>query len=441
MLPGLVACLASIFLFRRFPAITGRTPFVIAAGLFMAAGTFLSTCPPLAQTDAVRIAGLALSGFFAIILIMSWFDEYARLSPRAVIVLAGCALSVAAFMCWGILSCPAPLASILVTLLPLASLVTLPAPQSQATESDEVRTAHASQEGTALEEGRVNPGIVDVMAAAVPARTLVGLAITFFIVRSIGALAPEFNLFSNEVAPVSLLVPLGITVFFIASALFVRRQIDPAILYKILLSAFAACVALLAFSVGISASLVFYASITADVFMWTMLALWAKKTPVKPHLVFAVGWIAECTGNTLGQGLAPLFANQLPVFFAVALMLILIAAEFAFSEGHLTLDIDFEDAPGSPAVLPNTGPAASARNAQALAEQSDPIEAFGNKYDLSPREREVFALWITGRGLKNIENRLFISESTVKTHLRNIYRKCDTHNRTEIIELFERESA
>ena len=44
---------------------------------------------------------------------------------------------------------------------------------------------------------------------------------------------------------------------------------------------------------------------------------------------------------------------------------------------------------------------------------------------------------MTGHGLKHIQNTLFISESTVKTHLRNIYRKCDTHNRAEIIALFE----
>ena len=50
-------------------------------------------------------------------------------------------------------------------------------------------------------------------------------------------------------------------------------------------------------------------------------------------------------------------------------------------------------------------------------------------------------LWVTGHGLKHIENTLFISESTVKTHLRSIYRKCDTHNRAEIIALFESESA
>lgn len=59
----------------------------------------------------------------------------------------------------------------------------------------------------------------------------------------------------------------------------------------------------------------------------------------------------------------------------------------------------------------------------------------------SPRESEVFRLWVTGHGLKYIQNALFVSESTVKSHLRSIYRKCDTHNRDEIIALFERETS
>ena len=67
----------------------------------------------------------------------------------------------------------------------------------------------------------------------------------------------------------------------------------------------------------------------------------------------------------------------------------------------------------------------------------DAIAAFASHYGLSERETDVFALWVTGHGLKHIQNTLFISESTVKTHLRNIYRKCDTHNRAEIIALFE----
>lgn len=503
MIPGLFACLGSILFSRKFPSIAGRTAFVTAAALLMAAGTLLCTYPPAAAFAPTRIAGLALSGFFAIILIMSWFDTYARLNPRAIIVLAGCAISIAALLCWIILACPAPIASTLVVLLPFISLITLPSAKKsrqRATETSERnqpstceeasnhtaapnREARAHEALTAKQPTTTSdPGFLDIMAAAVPLRTLVGLAITFFIVSSIGSLAPEFGFFSKAVTPWSLLIPLSITVFFIASALLVHHRIDPSILYKILLSAFAAGVFLLMLSIGTSAALVFYANIVADVMMWIVLALWAKRTPVKPHLVFAIGWIAECVGNTLGQTLAPLFAIQIQVFYVVALMLILVAVGFAFSEGHLMLDIDFQDdeggqqarisnvvaahdsttAPtrdGTPTTNGSTAATAhgstittnnepvSAAGYDVLTTaakqgdpENDPLNVFTNAHNLSPREGEVFALWITGHGLKYIENALFISESTVKSHLRSIYRKCDTHNRAEIIALFEREN-
>ena len=73
-------------------------------------------------------------------------------------------------------------------------------------------------------------------------------------------------------------------------------------------------------------------------------------------------------------------------------------------------------------------------------EKPDPYVIFCAEYDLSPRESEVFRLWVTGHGLKYIQNALFVSESMVKSHLRSIYRKCDTHNRDKIIALFERET-
>lgn len=198
---------------------------------------------------------------------MAWFDTFARLNPRAIIVLAGCAVSIAAFACWGILSCPREVASLITSALPLLSVALLPGKS----EGD----LQQSMSGRTLRE---------VLSAAVPLRTLLGLSITFFIVRSIAALAPEFEKFSAAVSPISLVVPLCITAFFIGSALLAKRHLDPSILYKILLAGFAGVVFLLASSVGITSSLVFYAIIVCEVMTWTMLSLWAKKTPFCPML-------------------------------------------------------------------------------------------------------------------------------------------------------------
>lgn len=241
----------------------------------------------------------------------------------------------------------------------------------------------------------------------------------------------------------------------------------------------------------VNGALTLHAHNIIEAMAWVVLALGAKKTPVAPHLVFAVGWIAECVGKTLGQLVAPLLAGDPLVLMAVVVMLVLLGVGFAFSEGYNLLDLDDEEGKPNPsqpsvsrppqarvrtptretppvAVGEAGAPAAASETAASLpcrsergaagaeskdrpaddesigehscGERPDLYTAFCAEYDLSPRESEVFRLWVTGHGLKYIQNALFVSESTVKSHLRSIYRKCDTHNRDEIIALFEREA-
>ena len=63
------------------------------------------------------------------------------------------------------------------------------------------------------------------------------------------------------------------------------------------------------------------------------------------------------------------------------------------------------------------------------------VERTAQECGLSPRETEVLAIWVTGRTASYIEKVLFISHSTVKTHLNHIYAKTCTSNREELIDL------
>ena len=57
----------------------------------------------------------------------------------------------------------------------------------------------------------------------------------------------------------------------------------------------------------------------------------------------------------------------------------------------------------------------------------------GAPHGLTPRECEVIHLMLSGRSVSAAAEELFVSESTVKTHLRSVYRKLDVHNRQEMI--------
>ena len=52
---------------------------------------------------------------------------------------------------------------------------------------------------------------------------------------------------------------------------------------------------------------------------------------------------------------------------------------------------------------------------------------------LSPREREVLDLLVDGLAISQIARRLFISESTAKTHVANIYEKLGAGNRAQAV--------
>jgi DNA-binding CsgD family transcriptional regulator len=58
---------------------------------------------------------------------------------------------------------------------------------------------------------------------------------------------------------------------------------------------------------------------------------------------------------------------------------------------------------------------------------------------LSPRETEVFFLLAKGRNRAHISEELFVSDETVKTHIKNIYRKIGVHSQQELIDTIESE--
>ncbi len=54
---------------------------------------------------------------------------------------------------------------------------------------------------------------------------------------------------------------------------------------------------------------------------------------------------------------------------------------------------------------------------------------------LTPREREVLQQVLSGKSNREIAGALFITENTVKTHVRNIFSKYDIKSRAELISI------
>lgn len=65
------------------------------------------------------------------------------------------------------------------------------------------------------------------------------------------------------------------------------------------------------------------------------------------------------------------------------------------------------------------------------------ISEYASRFLLSSREQDVLSLIIKGRSNSEIANELCITESTVKFHVGNIFKKTNLHNRQELITHYE----
>ncbi|RED12952.1 Transcriptional regulatory protein DegU [Pontivivens insulae] len=66
--------------------------------------------------------------------------------------------------------------------------------------------------------------------------------------------------------------------------------------------------------------------------------------------------------------------------------------------------------------------------------KSRPDDAVLAQPQLGPRQLSVLALLAEGASNREIADRLFISENTVKTHLKAIFRELDAHTRTAVVQ-------
>ena len=87
-------------------------------------------------------------------------------------------------------------------------------------------------------------------------------------------------------------------------------------------------------------------------------------------------------------------------------------------------------APAPPASTPNVATTNDDAN-QAL------YAAIAEDYGLTRREAEVLPYLARGRSAKVIAEALFVSESTVRTHIRRILEKTDLHSKQQVIDLIE----
>lgn len=148
----------------------------------------------------------------------------------------------------------------------------------------------------------------------------------------------------------------------------------------------------------------------------------AKITDTSTSVSFSRGFSALFGGEALGVLIANILNTTQFNLETPYTVVVIAGALVLFSYIFLFTERDFESL--SEIVIDNDS-------------FEDRCKALAEKYSLSNREAEILPYALKGRTSERISKELFISKSTVDTHLKRIYAKTNVHNRQELIDLSE----
>lgn len=173
-----------------------------------------------------------------------------------------------------------------------------------------------------------------------------------------------------------------------------------------------------------------------------MLSDLASRSPLKSGTVFGVGLAALSFGMFLGQLFATLFAGAGGMFSGntsalSGLLVFILLVTYVFTmtnrpgpivhDSHARISEEGED--GGKAI-----------NLRLEVDFERRCRSLSEHSGISERACEVMVLYAKGRSKSRIEQELYISQSTVSFHLRNIYQKLGIHSRQELIDAIEKVS-
>lgn len=172
-------------------------------------------------------------------------------------------------------------------------------------------------------------------------------------------------------------------------------------------------------------------------YQYFYIILWAIWPALVTRAKVPSGWIAawgmfsiqlgQLTGSIISGCIAQSLRSDFAyaMFAAVFIFITLLIALFVFGKGS-----------------PNTGWGfvKPIEDGGVSSDLEKTCTRVARQYRLSPREIEVFFLLAKGRNRAYIRDDLVISDETVKSHVKSIYRKIVVHSQQELIDMIEDES-
>lgn len=259
---------------------------------------------------------------------------------------------------------------------------------------------------------------------------IVGTAVLYFMSGLMLQISGQHDVSLSDSQQTALLTSAIVVVCLLLPSLLVEKPFNMGRMYAVALPLSAAGFLLLPLiwnaAGGIVNSFAQLGSMVAGIILWCMLADMTRDTKLPPALLFAIAF--ACTNVALLGGTLVGFLNAdtlqkgdivLTAVALVAIYLLFMAALFLFKDKSLK-GLELE----APAPIPHPEAQFPLRCAEIAA-----------AHQFTSREGEIFILLAQGFTIPVISEKLFVSENTVKSHVKSIYQKLDIHVRSELIEL------
>ncbi len=242
----------------------------------------------------------------------------------------------------------------------------------------------------------------------------------------------------GEFQQTSLWASAAAIIFLLVPALIVRKPLNLTRVYSVALPLSAAGFLLLPLiwnaAGGIVNAFAQVGAMVAALILWCMIADAAHRTRLSPVLLFSTVMIvtnlAQLAGTLVGFLNADTFRQgdlTLTTVALVSVYLLLMAAIVLFRNRGVAMS----DAAAHNDEMPPESDRAITPE-EALAKRCTELS---DSYRFTPRENDIFFLLAQGYTMPAISERLFVSENTVKSHVKRIYQKLGIHSRSELLDL------
>lgn len=455
---ALVSCLIAL-LGHRAQALLSRPSVLAVLGVMASGGTALVLAGGAWGAELPLYVGNAMTGFGTGAIALRCALQFCELPPRNSSMMTALMMALALLACALFLTLDARLLSAVMVALPL-----LAALFSFIGDAGPLRSRATAYTG--------NPA-----GAVLVTFGMLLLILLVFLVAGIVPFVLGYEVFSIR-STTCLFIGLCLCALIVVAAALLPNDLDFIWLYFILLAGFLLFYLVVLAGQIRAASLVLFfsnASIALNLIAWSFLACVGFFAGRLALPVFGFGRAAVAGSAALswfigshelfaGNGLFAAFLVGELVVFIVAVAVIVVscrrrgaglplAADVAETMASLAPATQTPAAEGESAEEGLVGAATSASpssgpEANALSEAAPVLPSrwrlrvmlLADTVGLTKREADVFVLLAKGKDAQQIADELTVSLSTVRTHVRSIYAKCDVHSRREFQQFVDERS-